>query len=523
MTRTDVPAGQYYIGIESYGTTTGDFTLTTTGVIANGGSCETPLFAAGAFTCNVGYGCTGAAGSRTCQIGQCQDGIDNNGDGKLDYPNDPGCTSSIDLTEDTVCPGPACPECADGIDNDLDGFIDYPADLSCKSASGTNETCAQTEPIETVTTPTVNGTTVGKANDYRPACGTSGTHTAPDVAYQLDLPGMKTLNLNLTGLGSFDSVHALLDSTCGGTPIACNDAASMTVSSLAAGRYFLVVDGYSSGSGSFTLNTSGEIAGGQSCEHPLFAAGAFTCEAGFSCSGPAGSRTCAPLECRDGIDNNGDGLIDFPFDPGCSSPNDATEDTVCPGASCPACANGMDDDTDTLTDYPADFGCYGAGGTSEAFCPAEADYAGAIAMPTHTGTLAGAAGNFNQSCQSNTGNDRSYSLQLPVAVARLQIDTNGSTISDSVLSLKNANCSAEIACDDDSGDGNRSMIVVTNLAAGNYAINVDAYSTTNNGEFTLNVKGTVALGTACTSPLFTNGVLVCPTGSTCTAGTCQAP
>jgi len=36
----------------------------------------------------------------------------------------------------------------------------------------------------------------------------------------------------------------------------------------------------------------------------------------------------------------------------------------------------------------------------------------------------------------------------------------------------------------------------------------------------LNIKGTVAPGTVCTSPLFTSGVLVCPTGTTC-AGTCQ--
>jgi hypothetical protein len=56
---------------------------------------------------------------------------------------------------------------------------------------------------------------------------------------------------------------------------------------------------------------------------------------------------------------------------------------------------------------------------------------------------------------------------------------------------------------------------MSNVAAGNYALEVDGYST-ENGTFTLNVKGTVATGTSCTSNLFTTGVLVCPTGTTCT-------
>ena len=44
------------------------------------------------------------------------------------------------------------------------------------------------------------------------------------------------------------------------------------------------------------------------------------------------------------------------------------------------------------------------------------------------------------------------------------------------------------------------------------------------GTTKLNVHGVVATGTACTSPLFTGGtaaVLSCPTGTTCTTGTCH--
>ena len=33
-------------------------------------------------------------------------------------------------------------------------------------------------------------------------------------------------------------------------------------------------------------------------------------------------------QCSDGIDNDGDGLVDFPDDPGCIGPNDDSEDSL---------------------------------------------------------------------------------------------------------------------------------------------------------------------------------------------------
>ena len=56
-------------------------------------------------------------------------------------------------------------------------------------------------------------------------------------------------------------------------------------------------------------------------------------------------------ECDDGIDNDGDGLVDFPADPGCASPSDASERS---GA---VCDDGIDEDGDGLVDFPADPGC----------------------------------------------------------------------------------------------------------------------------------------------------------------------
>ncbi len=66
---------------------------------------------------------------------QCADEIDNDGDGKIDYPADPGCTS---LTDDDETDPPK--QCADGIDNDGDGKVDYPLDPGCTDASDDDET-----------------------------------------------------------------------------------------------------------------------------------------------------------------------------------------------------------------------------------------------------------------------------------------------------------------------------------------------------------------------------------------------
>lgn len=101
--------------------------------------------------------------------GACSDGVDNDGDGEVDFPDDDDCESSEDDTElggacsdDTDNDGdllidfpddPGCrdaawpfedPKCQDGIDNDGDGFIDWdgggqgPADPQCGGQAFSN-------------------------------------------------------------------------------------------------------------------------------------------------------------------------------------------------------------------------------------------------------------------------------------------------------------------------------------------------------------------------------------------------
>lgn len=47
----------------------------------------------------------------------CNDGVDNDGDGSVDYPSDPGC-KSVGQTREAA-------QCQDGIDNDADGALDF--------------------------------------------------------------------------------------------------------------------------------------------------------------------------------------------------------------------------------------------------------------------------------------------------------------------------------------------------------------------------------------------------------------
>ena len=66
------------------------------------------------------------------QVPTCSNGIDDDGDGLVDFPADPGCASAGDRDETDV-------ECSDGLDNDGDGDVDFPDDPECSSPNDTTE------------------------------------------------------------------------------------------------------------------------------------------------------------------------------------------------------------------------------------------------------------------------------------------------------------------------------------------------------------------------------------------------
>ncbi len=67
-------------------------------------------------------------------LSDCVDGLDNDGDGLIDHPADPGCLAEDDVNE--LNPGI---ECDNGLDDDGDGFIDWPEDAGCEDVLDPSE------------------------------------------------------------------------------------------------------------------------------------------------------------------------------------------------------------------------------------------------------------------------------------------------------------------------------------------------------------------------------------------------
>jgi hypothetical protein len=64
--------------------------------------------------------------------GGCSNGIDDDADGRVDFPRDPGCIFAAD--SDEADPGFA-PQCANMRDDDRNGRIDFPDDPGCRFAA----------------------------------------------------------------------------------------------------------------------------------------------------------------------------------------------------------------------------------------------------------------------------------------------------------------------------------------------------------------------------------------------------
>lgn len=94
----------------------------------------------------------------------CMNGIDDDGDGAIDYPDDVGCRHARDLSEQ--------PDCSDGIDNDADGKTDFPEDLQCTGPEDGSEGPGCTDRIDT------DGDGVGDACDNCPLVSNGGQENA---------------------------------------------------------------------------------------------------------------------------------------------------------------------------------------------------------------------------------------------------------------------------------------------------------------------------------------------------------
>jgi hypothetical protein len=104
---------------------------------------------------------------------------------------------------------------------------------------------------------TVNGTTVGEADNFQATC--AGNAASPDRVYQLRLTRRMTVRAHMTTTDFDGALHIRRDCPDASTELACNDdfegqRQSMVETTLDPGTYFIVVDGFSrNNQGSYSL------------------------------------------------------------------------------------------------------------------------------------------------------------------------------------------------------------------------------------------------------------------------------
>jgi hypothetical protein len=505
----------YFVFVDGDWASAGSYSLSVSGTIPGGGDCDP---ASAQFVCTLGYSCDG--GTLTCVPATCNNGADDDGDGLTDWPNDPGC---IDASDGVETDPAILPDCGDGADNDGDGFTDFAGgDPGCEAASDGSEQDSCIPGVEVLDLPETGttGDTTGGSMSFQASCFPDSSF-APERVHAFTVDRVLTrVTFSTEGTGTaFDDVLYVRQGVCDvGPDVACANASfapgeTVEILSPALDTYFVFVDGNWTGQGAYELNVSGVIAGGESCDPTSTA---FLCVGGTVCR-PATSL-CQPTLCNDGLDSDGDTLIDE-ADPGCASILDDDEtDPPVP----PQCADGIDNDADGFTDYSGgDPGCAQASDNLEEDCLDSDPIVDVSHMQTYTGTTATATNDHVPSCSpASTAKDVVHRFTVPGHLDSLQIDTNSSPY-DTVVYLKFGGCDeVDYACDDDSGTpDSESLILQSDVAAGTYFIVVDGWNTSS-GTYNLHITGTITAGAACDPLQVTAGFLSCAAGTSCTGGVC---
>jgi len=132
--------------------------------------------------------------------------------------------------------------------------------LTSSSSALNNDTCGGAIPIRA--NGTYTGTTTGRNDDYSAGtvCAFIGNSAAPDVVYSITARSSGTITATLCG-SSYDTL-LYVSTSCGQADLACNDdscgvQSSVSFSTSAGTTYYIVIDGYSTASGSYTLNITG--------------------------------------------------------------------------------------------------------------------------------------------------------------------------------------------------------------------------------------------------------------------------
>ncbi len=310
----------------------------------------------------------------------CRNLRDDDGDGRADFPVDPGCRDPDDRDEtDPEVP----PLCADDADNDGDGLVDFPLDQGCRSAADDDEVDLCGAGIRFDLYPVDQPFVLGNlemegSNNFNGSCG--GANAREKVfLYE------NRVNARLT-------ISVLHDETTAPTVVyvrrACADVGSqlgcdagqqgqpgvpargrLRLDRVSPGDYFIFVDAAFGNGGPFKLSVDVERLP-PGCSDGVDGDGDGVIDGDdVGCSAPddederdPDAMELAGVLCDNGMDDDGDGHVDYPEDPGCATRGDTDEADP---AEAPACANGVDDDEDDLVDFPADIGCEARGDDEE--------------------------------------------------------------------------------------------------------------------------------------------------------------
>lgn len=127
----------------------------------------------------------------------------------------------------------------------------------------------------------------------------------------------------------------------------------------------------------------------------------------------------SPTDCNDGVDGDGDLLVDYPADPECTAPGDRSEEADC--------ADGLDNDGDGPVDFPSDPDCTSAADLSElADCGngIDDDGDGLLDHPADPGCKTSASQSEVPACNDGTDNDSDLAIDLADAGCLAASDTS---------------------------------------------------------------------------------------------------
>ena len=369
----------------------------------------------------------------------CSNGIDDDGDGMVDWPVDPGCAGAGDLDE---VDGFRAPGCGNGIDDDGDGLSDR-EDPGCAGAGVADEVgpCG----VEVVDLAAVGGdyigTTAGRVGGLVGRCG--GAAGGEVVFVYSPRERLERLVFSTAHPETERPTVMYLRRNCGvSVELGCDrgtevsPGVSLVVEGPGLGPYFVVVDQGSPEAGAFRLTV----------------------------------EAVAVAACRNGRDDDGDGRVDA-ADPGCEEAED--RDEVDP-AEAAVCSNGIDDDGDGAIDFPSDADCEFAGGAREAPLCAEGvvvvgvpEGGGVVVLPVVAG-----AGGAQGSCGAGFTPEVALRLRLASAAdVRVEVSVGGEAAQVTRFARRVClDAGSEVAC---RRSEDVSPLELRELAAGEYFVFVE--------------------------------------------------